>query len=158
MERTERRRIKGFIASPQGTPSTRICLRARSNWHESVGWGTRLGETPATWLTWQPFLGQVSWALGRGLHSCWNDVSPSSRHPRCLWSLPGVFLNVLITTRYMMNTEQAYVLRLQYVKELENLVEWVVILSASFTILTKEVICIVCFVFSWATTTVDLIN
>ena len=58
----------------------------------------------------------------------------------------------------MMNTEQAYILRLQYVKELENLVEWVVILSASFTILTKEVIRIVCFVFSWATTTVDLHN
>ena len=52
-----------------------------------------------------------------------------------------MFLNVLITTSYMMNTEQAYVLRLQYIKELENLVEWVVILSASFTIMTKEVIC-----------------
>ena len=34
---------------------------------------------------------------------------------------------------------QAYVLRLQYLKELENLIEWIVILSASFTILTKQV-------------------
>ena len=43
-----------------------------------------------------------------------------------------------------MMTTQAYVLRLQYIKELENLVEWVVILSASFTIMTKEVIRTVC--------------
>ena len=34
---------------------------------------------------------------------------------------------------------QAYVLRLQYLKELENLIEWIVILSASFTIMTKQV-------------------
>ena len=34
---------------------------------------------------------------------------------------------------------QAYVLRLQYLKELENLIEWIVILSASFTITTKQV-------------------
>ena len=61
-----------------------------------------------------------------------------------------MILYILITTSYMMNTEQADILRLQYIKELENLVEWVVILSASFTIMTKEVIYIVC------STTVDL--
>ena len=33
---------------------------------------------------------------------------------------------------------QAFVLRLQYLKELENLIEWVVILSAGVTIMTKQ--------------------
>ena len=48
----------------------------------------------------------------------------------------GFFL--LLAILAIFELYQAFVLKLQYLKELENLIEWVVILSASVTIMTKQ--------------------
>merc|ERR550525_1961248 len=48
----------------------------------------------------------------------------------------GFFL--LLAILAIFELYQAFVLKLQYLKELENLIEWVVILSAGVTILTKQ--------------------
>ena len=76
------------------------------------------------------------------------------KYPCRIWTLPGFACNkVPGVTRFFTRIFlpgfscnkgvyiwcQAYVLRLQYLKELENLIEWIVILSASFTIMTKQV-------------------
>ena len=48
----------------------------------------------------------------------------------------GFFL--LLAILAIFELYQAFVLKLQYLKELENLIEWVVILSAAVTIMTKQ--------------------
>ena len=49
-----------------------------------------------------------------------------------------VFFFLLLALLALFELYQAFVLRLQYLKELENLIEWVVILSAGVTIMTKQ--------------------
>jgi len=62
------------------------------------------------------------------------------------WESDGVFLVaevfffLLLGILTIFELYQASVLRLQYLKELENLIEWVVILSAGVTIMTKHIL------------------
>jgi hypothetical protein len=49
-----------------------------------------------------------------------------------------IFFFLLLTLLALFELYQAFVLRLQYLKELENLIEWVVIISAGVTIMTKQ--------------------
>jgi hypothetical protein len=49
-----------------------------------------------------------------------------------------IFFFLLLALLALFELYQAFVLRLQYLKELENLIEWVVILSAGVTIMTKQ--------------------
>ena len=52
--------------------------------------------------------------------------------------LAEIFFFLLLALLALFELYQAFVLRLQYLKELENLIEWVVILSAGVTIMTKQ--------------------
>jgi len=76
----------------------------------------------------------------------YEDLSKKNTGILGTWESDGVFLVaevfffVLLGLLTIFEVYQASVLRLQYLKELENLIEWVVILSAGVTIMTKHIL------------------